>query len=80
MIEFIDSDSNVKSFMKINENYHDFASVMHVRDDGMLSNYHPDFIVRIDGKIYLVETKAERDLKDVNVRQKDWLLWIGLTR
>ena len=77
-IEFIDPDSKVKSFIKINENYHDFASVIYVRDDGMLSNYHPDFIVRIDDKIYLVETKAERDLKDVNVRQKrlatvDWV-------
>ena len=44
----------------------------------MLANYYPDFIVRIQGKIYLVETKAERDLKDVNVTQKrlatlDWI-------
>ena len=77
-IEFIDSDSKVKSFMKINEYYHDFANLMYLRDDGMLSNYYPDFIVRIDDKIYLVETKAERDLKDANVKQKrlaaiDWI-------
>lgn len=77
-IEFVDSDSKVKSFMKINEHYHDFANIMYVRDDGMLANYFPDFIVRISGEIYLVETKAERDLKDVNVTQKrlatiDWV-------
>lgn len=64
--------------MKINEYYHDFANLMYLRDDGMLSNYFPDFIVRISDKIYLVETKAERDLKDVNVKQKrlaaiDWI-------
>lgn len=77
-IEFVDSDSKVKSFMKINEHYHDFANVMYVRDDGMLANYFPDFLVRIGDQIYLVETKAERDLKDVNVTQKrlatiDWV-------
>ena len=66
-IQFVDSDSKVKCFMKINEYYHDFATVMYIRDDGMLSNYYPDFIVRIEDKIYLVETKAERDLKNVKL-------------
>jgi type III restriction enzyme len=77
-IEFLDSDSKVKCFMKINEYYHEFANLMYLRDDGMLSNYYPDFIVKIDDKIYLVETKAERDLKHANVKQKrlaaiDWV-------
>lgn len=44
----------------------------------MLANYYPDFLVRIGDQIYLVETKAERDPKDVNVTQKrlatiDWV-------
>jgi type III restriction enzyme len=77
-IQFVDSDSKVKSFMKINEYNHTFATVMYVRDDGLLSNYYPDFVLQIENTIYLVETKAEKDLKDVNVRQKrlaalDWL-------
>ena len=81
-IEFIDSDSKVKCFMKINEYYHEFANLMYLRDDGMLSNYYPDFIVKIEDRIYLVETKAEKDLKDVTVKQKrlgaiDWIYKIN---
>ncbi len=77
-MEFIDTDAKVKCFMKINEYNHDFANIIYVRDDGMLANYYPDFIARIDDKMYLVETKAQRDLKDVNVTQKrlatvDWI-------
>lgn len=77
-IDFIDSDSKVKAFVKINEYYHAFASVMYVREDGLLAHYFPDFIVRIGEKIYLVETKAEKDMSSVNVRQKrmatlDWV-------
>ena len=77
-IEFIDSDSKVNSFMKINEYYHDFATVIYIRDDGMLARYHPDFIVKIGNKMFLVETKAERDLNNQNVKSKrlatiDWI-------
>jgi len=77
-IEFIDSDSKVKSFIKVNEHIHDFANVIYVREDGLLAHYFPDFLVRIGDKIYLVETKAERDLSSVNVKQKrlatiDWI-------
>ncbi|MBU3957707.1 MAG: restriction endonuclease subunit R, partial [Nanoarchaeota archaeon] len=77
-IEFIDSDSKLKAFIKINEHYHDFASIMYIREDGLLAHYYPDFIVRIGNKIYLVETKAEKDLSSVNVKQKrlatiDWI-------
>lgn len=76
-IEFVDSDSKVKSFIKINEHYHDFANVIYIRDDGLLAHYYPDFMVRIGNKIYLVETKAEKDLNNQNVRSKrlatiDW--------
>lgn len=77
-IEFIDSDSKLNAFIKINEHYHDFASVMYIREDGLLAHYYPDFMVKIGDKIYLVETKAERDLNNVNVKQKrlatiDWI-------
>ncbi len=77
-IEFIDADSKVKAFVKINEHYYDFANIIYIRDDGLLSHYFPDFIVKIGEKIYLVETKAERDLNNINVKQKrlatiDWI-------
>ena len=77
-INFIDSDSKVKSFMKINEQYHDFASIIYIRDDGLLAHYYPDFIVKVQDKIFIVETKAEKDLENKNVQSKqlatiDWI-------
>ena len=77
-IEFIDSDSKVNAFMKINENYHDFATIIYIRDDGLLAHYHPDFMVKVNDKIFIVETKAERDLDNQNVQSKrlatvDWI-------
>ena len=69
-IEFVDKDSKVKAFIKINVNYHDFAHITYIREDGLLSHYYPDFVVRIDDKIYLVETKAQKDVNNPNVKQK----------
>ena len=77
-IEFIDSDSKVKAFVKINEYYNDFASIIYVRDDGLLAHYYPDFMIRACDHIYLVETKSERDMSNQNVKNKriaaiDWV-------
>ena len=69
-IEFVDNDSTVSSYLKINENYHDFAHITYIREDGLLAHYYPDFIARIEGDIYIVETKAEKDLNNPNVQQK----------
>lgn len=77
-IQFIDSQSTVKAFIKIVEHYHEFANIIYIRDDGLLAPYFPDFLVRIGGKVSLVETKAQRDLHNINVLQKrratlDWI-------
>jgi len=37
----------------------------------MLSAHYPDFIVKIKTDLYLVETKAQKDVKDANVKQKE---------
>ncbi len=76
-MEFIDGDSKVEKFIKIREYDYFFANVIYVREDGLLAHYFPDFIVKIGDEIYLVETKAERDLNNYNVKQKqratiDW--------
>lgn len=81
-IEFVDSDSKVHSFAKIDPYKHLFACVMYVREDGMLAHYFPDFMVRIGNRMYVVETKSEKDLSSVNVRQKrlamlDWIAKIN---
>ncbi len=77
-MQFIDADSKVKAFIKINEYYHEFANIVYIREDGLLAHYYTDFIVKIGNKIYLVETKSDRDLDNRNVRSKrlaaiDWV-------
>lgn len=75
---FCDNDSQVQTLLKINEVYHDFAHLTYIRTDGLLSSYYPDFIIKTEGNVYLVETKAQKELSEENVRQKrlaalDWL-------
>jgi len=77
-IEFCDSDSEVDSIIKIKENYHDFAYLNYIRTDGQIAAYFPDFIIKVDGKIYMIETKAQNDLDNRNVinKEKSALDWI----
>lgn len=75
---YADGDSAVEALIKVNEYYHSFATISYIRIDGLLSLYSPDFIIKTDKKIYLIETKADRDLNDDNVKQKqlatiDWV-------
>ena len=59
--KFLDRCPDIASFAK---NY--FAvgfRLEYVRADGELSNYHPDFLVKLpDGKVYVVETKGREDV------------------
>ena len=76
-MEFLDRDSDVQSFLKINESQHGFAKVFYIREDGLLSSYHPDFIVKTAKAITIVETKGDDKANDANVRRKqmailDW--------
>ena len=69
-IEFLDKDAEVERFLKINETGHSFAVIFYVRKDGLMATYHPDFIVATAEKVYLIETKGDDKVDDVNVRQK----------
>lgn len=69
-MEFIDAQSDTKSFIKINEYYHDFAKIFYVREDGLLASYSPDFLVETNTGIYIVETKAQSQMSQGNVKQK----------
>lgn len=75
---YAESDGGVESIMKVNEYYHSFATILYIRTDGLMATYFPDFIVKTKDKLYIIETKADKDLKDENVRQKqlatlDWV-------
>lgn len=69
-IEFCDNDWLVQSFCKINENKHTFLRFRYIRSDGIPAYYYPDFIVKTDDKIFLVETKWTSSLQDENVKRK----------
>jgi len=69
-LEFLDNDAKVLKFIKIDEYKHLFARVFYFRDDGLMGWYSPDFMVESDAKVYLIETKSDKDLKDANVKQK----------
>ena len=68
--EFIDSDGAVEKFVKVNEAKHLFARIAYLRSDGLLGEYIPDFLVATKDRMYLVETKAEKDKFDGNVQAK----------
>ena len=77
-LEYLDNDAKVEAIMKVNEYYHNFANITYIRTDGFLSLYSPDFIVKTNKKIYIIETKSDKDLFDSNVKQKqiatlDWV-------
>jgi type III restriction enzyme len=41
-----------------------------VKEDGLAAFYSPDFLVRTKDAVYLVETKAQKDVTSPNVQRK----------
>lgn len=76
--QFLDTDSSVEAFLKIDETQHSFAVIYYIRDDGMLATYHPDFIVKTKDKIYIIETKGNDKIDDKNVqlKQQSTVQWL----
>jgi type III restriction enzyme len=69
-IEWIDQDTRVEALIKIHEYRHDFLRRPYLKADGMPGQYSPDFLVRTDTDLYVVETKAQTALSDENVKRK----------
>jgi type III restriction enzyme len=69
-IHWAKADAQVHAFCKISENRHSFARLRYVKDDGLPAFYSPDFLVRTEGAIYLVETKAQQQAIHPNVQRK----------
>lgn len=70
-IEWVDKDTRVEAFCKIHEHRHDFMRRPYLKADGMPAQYSPDFIVRTQDAVYVVETKAQSSLSDDNVKRKE---------
>ncbi|MCZ2817916.1 DEAD/DEAH box helicase family protein [Modestobacter sp. VKM Ac-2984] len=69
-IEWADRDSRIEALLKVHEYRHDFLRRPYLKADGMPAQYSPDFVVRTDTDVYVVETKAQSALSDENVKRK----------
>lgn len=69
-IEWLDQDTHIEAFAKVHEYRHDFLRRPYLKADGMPAQYSPDFLVRTDMDVYVVETKAQSALSDENVQRK----------
>jgi len=70
---FLESCEDVQSYAKNHFAVH--FKIDYVNADGNISNYYPDFIVKLnDGRVFIIETKGQEDL-DVPLkieRLKQW--------
>lgn len=68
--EWVDKDTRVEALAKVHEYRHDFLRRPYLKADGMPAQYSPDFLIRTDTDVYVVETKAQTALSDENVKRK----------
>ncbi|NOU25877.1 MAG: DEAD/DEAH box helicase family protein [Methylotenera sp.] len=69
-MQWAQADTGVQAFCKISENRHTFARLRYVKEDGLPAFYSPDFLVRTENAVYLVETKAQQQTTHPNVQRK----------
>ncbi len=70
-MEYADNDNTVEAFVKLLVDRHYFVRFRYLKEDGLMAFYYPDFLVRGDnGKIYIVETKAQDQISHPNVQKK----------
>lgn len=77
-IQWVEKDTKVVAACKIHEHRHHVMRRPYLKADGMPAQYSPDFIVRTEDDVYVVETKAQSALSDENVRRKQRaaLAWV----
>ena len=70
LIEWADQDAQVLAFTKIHEYKHDFLQRRYLKEDGMPGMYSPDFLIKTEHDVWLVETKATSQISSANVQRK----------
>ena len=68
MLKVLNSSAEVISYAKLDRRHR--LKITYRDHTGILRNYEVDFIVKTQDKIYLVETKAEKDIDTQNVGVK----------
>lgn len=69
-IEFADRCSSVKSFIKLLPHAHNFIRLRYMKEDGLSAYYYPDFLVKTENNVYMVETKGDDQINHPNVQRK----------
>jgi len=69
-MEWAQQDVAVQAFCKISESKHGFCRLRYLKDDGLPAMYSPDFLVKTETAVFLVETKAQKDVRTANVQRK----------
>jgi len=69
-LDWANNDSKIEALCKISEYKHTFLHRPYLKADGMPARYSPDFLVRTDENVFIVETKSESSLSDANVQRK----------
>ena len=68
MHEVLNNSSGVLAFAKLDRRHR--LKITYRDETGILRNYEVDFIVKTPDKMYLVETKADKDISNPNVAVK----------
>jgi type III restriction enzyme len=69
MYECLERSQSVLAYVKLDQHKHNFA-VRYRNEFGIARDYYPDFIVKTKDKMYLVETKGDRDMSSPVVARK----------
>lgn len=69
MYESLERSASVLAYVKLDQRKHNFA-VRYRNEVGIARDYYPDFLVKTKDKMYLVETKADRDMSSPVVARK----------
>jgi len=69
-MEWAQKEAAVHAFCKINESKHGFCRLRYLKEDGLPAMYSPDFLVKTETAVFLVETKAQKDVRTANVQRK----------
>lgn len=72
VIEVLEKSQEVISYSKINDKRGSFhLHIKYLAEDGNYKSYFPDFIIKTDKKMFIVETKSDKDFeKDPDVKAK----------
>lgn len=70
LIDWAEHDAGIQAHCRLHEQRHAFAHLLYLREDGRPARYSPDFLVRGERAVYLVETKADEQMRHPDVRRK----------